>query len=115
MHDTSGPDARLVDEPRILQEHQIFATDAPRYLASGKNGRPIHPLTIIRWIRCGVRGIKLEAVRLGHRWVTSTEALERFTERLTEPQKNPAQEIRPPAARQRELERAERLADAEGL
>jgi hypothetical protein len=108
-------DTRLVSEPRILDEHQIFATEAPRYLAAGRNGRPVHHLTILRWIRCGIRRVKLEALRLGHRWVTSTEALERFTARLTASQETPAQEIRPPAARRREFERATQLAAAEGL
>lgn len=34
-----------------LHETQLFASDVPRHLATGKNGPPVHPLTILRWIK----------------------------------------------------------------
>jgi hypothetical protein len=43
----------------------------------------VHPRTIHNWIRRGVRGIRLDAVRVGSRWWTSVEALHRFVEALT--------------------------------
>jgi hypothetical protein len=102
-------------EPGILHETQIFAADAPSHLALGKNGRPVHPLTVHRWIRRGVRGVRLEAIRLGHRWVTSMEAVERFAARLTTPGEVVPSPSRTAAARRLGLTRADHEADAAGL
>jgi hypothetical protein len=43
---------------------------------------------VLRWVLDGARGpsgerVRLEAARLGGRWLTSLEALRRFSERLT--------------------------------
>lgn len=48
----------------------------------------LHPSTIQRWIHRGVLGpagsrVKLEALRLGGRWYTSVEALQRFSSQLS--------------------------------
>jgi excisionase family DNA binding protein len=45
--------------------------------------------TLYRWITQGSRGIRLEAVRVGGRWRTSEEALQRFGDYLT-PDQGPA-------------------------
>ena len=47
-------------------------------------GRSIHPSTLWRWARHGVRGHRLETRRLGARLVTSLEAIDRFTLVLAE-------------------------------
>lgn len=39
--------------------------------------------TLYRWITVGTKGIKLEAARVGGRWRTSEEALQRFSDCLT--------------------------------
>jgi len=67
----------------LLNETIIFLQDVPRLMPRTPRGRPIHLCTVVRWKDRGLRGVKLEAVRLGGRWVTSREALERFVERLT--------------------------------
>jgi len=51
-------------------------------------GRPASLSCMLRWVLDGARGpsgerVRLEAARLGGRWVTSLEALRRFSERLT--------------------------------
>jgi hypothetical protein len=51
-------------------------------------GKGLHMATVFRWIRDGVLGpnrtrIRLEAVKVGSRWLTSIAALERFVERQT--------------------------------
>jgi hypothetical protein len=63
---------------------------AARRLPRGRRGRPVHFSTLYRWVTAGVRlpdgsVVRLEAVRLGGKWVTSAEALQRFAERLTPP------------------------------
>lgn len=45
-------------------------------------GRP-HPTTVGRWATRGVRGIRLETVRIGGRLYTSAEAVQRFVAALT--------------------------------
>jgi hypothetical protein len=40
--------------------------------------RPIHPATLHRWRLHGVRGVKLDAVKLGGRWYTTEQAVQRF-------------------------------------
>lgn len=49
--------------------------------------RKTHSSTIIRHITKGIKTpagvVKLEATRIGGRWVTTREAIDRFSERLT--------------------------------
>ena len=46
------------------------------------DGKRPHTSTIWRWCRKGVRGVRLEHVRLGHRICTSRAALNRFANAL---------------------------------
>ena len=45
-------------------------------------GRPVSPATLWRWSSHGLRGVRLETVRVGGTTCTSTEALSRFFARL---------------------------------
>ncbi len=72
-------------------------------------GRP-HIATIWRWIAKGVRGIKLEVVRVGGRTMVTPEAIETFLSRLNAtdsptPQFTPSQRQRMSEAARRELEK----------
>lgn len=69
--------------PDLLSESLLSAPEAARRVPPTRLDRPTHVSTIIRWITHGVRGVRLEAVRLGGRWVTSVEALDRFAAALT--------------------------------
>jgi hypothetical protein len=60
--------------------------------------------------------VRLEAVRLGGRWVTSREALQRFAERLTpRSDSKPALAPRSMAKRQQANERAAKELDQIGI
>ena len=48
-------------------------------------GRPVHPMTMRRWSERGVRGTRLDAIRVGRRWYTTKEALSRFVSASSEP------------------------------
>jgi hypothetical protein len=55
---------------------------------STRQGKPLHPSTVLRWILQGVktpdgRRVKLEACRYGGRWVSSLAAFQRFLEAQT--------------------------------
>ena len=66
--------------------------------------------TMWRWTTKGVRGRVLETVALGGKVYTSVEALQRFAVHGGTPEQSTT---RTPAARQRDIERAEReLAEA---
>src|SRR6202142_3434290 len=73
---------------QLLAETLIGLCDAARRLPPARGGRPVSFSCVLRWITDGVRGpdggrVRLEAVRLGGRWLISEEALERWSDRLT--------------------------------
>jgi hypothetical protein len=86
-----------------------------------RRGRPVTTSCILRWILSGVKlpsgdVVKLEGIRLGKRWLTSVEALERFAARQTpglEGQRG--QPPRPPAKRQGASERAAKALEKLGI
>ena len=85
------------------------------------NGRKLHASTLWRWARKGLKGVKLETRRLGGRFVTSLEALDRFSEKLAkigveEPAPMaPAKRKSPNSRHQHEVDRAERECDEAGI
>jgi len=64
----------------IATERLLNLQEAAKLLPSARAGKPTHPATIWRLIAMG----ELEGLHLGHRWVTSVQALQRFAERRTE-------------------------------
>ncbi len=46
--------------------------------------------TLVKWIKYGTKGVKLEAIKFGTHWRTSEEALQRFGDRQTPNQEKPA-------------------------
>jgi hypothetical protein len=77
----------------LLEERVVTLVEAARLVPPGRGGRPTHLSTLLRWITRGVRGVRLEAVRLGGRWVTSKEALQRFADRLTTAEQAPTSAV----------------------
>ena len=67
----------------LLDEQLLSFSQVARVLPPGRNGRPVAPSTVFRWVRDGVRGIRLEAIRIGGRWLTTREAVARFSAALT--------------------------------
>ncbi len=80
----------------LLDESVLTLSEAARALPPLDGKRP-HSSTIWRWARKGLRGIKLEVRRIGGRFVTSREALERFSQRLAEIPLNDEPPTRTPA------------------
>src|SRR5215471_407670 len=67
----------------LRNETILSLAAAARNLPPGRRGRPVTLSCILRWVLDGVRlksgqKVRLEAVRLGGRWITSMEALQRF-------------------------------------
>jgi hypothetical protein len=71
----------------LRNESTISLSQAARMLPPGRRGRPVTLSCVLRWVLDGVRTpagiVRLEAIRLGGRWLTSIEAIERFADRQT--------------------------------
>jgi hypothetical protein len=66
----------------IRNETLISLTQAARMLPPGRRERPVSVSCVYRWIFSGIKTphgkVRLEGIRIGGRWLTSVEALERF-------------------------------------
>ena len=97
-----------------LQTETVLSfSDAASHLPRRRAGKRPHVATLYRWASRGVRGVKLETIRVGGTLCTSIEALQRFCERLTDPHAPPASQTT--AAREREAQKAERQLDEIGI
>jgi hypothetical protein len=83
----------------LLNEQLISLAAACTIIPPAKGAERTHLSTPLRWIKRGVRSpttgerVRLEACRLGGRWMTSRPAVERFIDRLT-----PSADVAPPSA-----------------
>jgi hypothetical protein len=98
----------------LQAETVISLSQAARTLPPGRRGKPVTLSCVLRWVLNGVKGpscekVRLEAIRVGSRWLTSREAIQRFADRLT-PRLDAASPALPRSAaqRQRASERAAR-------
>jgi hypothetical protein len=67
----------------VKKEALINLAEASKFFPPGRSGRPVSPSCLWRWVHKGVKlpdgaTVKLEALRLGARWVTTMEAVQRF-------------------------------------
>jgi hypothetical protein len=98
----------------LTTEAMIPLARAAEMVPPARRGKKTHLSTVFRWVTDGAKGpdgrrVRLEAVRLGGRWLTSTEAVQRFAERLTPDLDRPRPPAsRSPGARERAAKRADR-------
>ena len=74
----------------LTSESPLSLIQAARLLPHGRGDRPVTLSCVLRWILRGARSpsgewVRLGALRIGGRWITSREALQRFAEELTPP------------------------------
>jgi len=93
----------------LEHERLLTLSEAAGALPRLRGKKPVHVGTICRWIKSGVGGVRLEAVKIGRTLVTSREALQRFAERRT------ARDASSRVQRHPEAEAAERELDRHGL
>jgi hypothetical protein len=107
-------DRRMID---ITQETLIPLREAPRRLPPRTSGKRVHISACYRWISRAVRGVHLEAIRIGGTTYTSAEALQRFADCLGSPgEQQMTPKPTPSRARQKQIDRAsKRLREALGL
>jgi hypothetical protein len=105
----------------LTDETLLPLARAAELVPPARSGKRCHLSTLLRWIIDGCRSpsgtvVRLEGVRLGNRWMTSREALQRFADRLTpRPDGDPSPAPRTPAARRRASERAAAELDNAGI
>ena len=63
---------------KLLTEELLSLTDAAKEVPRPEGQKPPHVATVWRWAIKGVRGNKLEIVKIGSRKFTSREAITRF-------------------------------------
>jgi hypothetical protein len=102
-------------------ETPLSLAAAAKLVPPARTGRRCHLSTILRWVLRGAKApdgtvVRLEACRVGSRWLTSREALQRFSERLT-PRLGGADHAAPrsPARRRRASERAAQELEKRGI
>ncbi len=74
----------------LSQETVVTLSQATRLVPILRGRNQICPATVYRWASRGVRGIKLETIRVGGTLCTSVEAIQRFCDRLTNVSSDPA-------------------------
>ena len=105
----------------ISAESPLSLAQAAKLVPPGRNGKRTHLSTLLRWILRGCRGpsgevVHLEAARFGGRWLTSREALQRFSARLTPRIDDPERPApRSPDKRRRASERADAELEKRGV
>lgn len=62
----------------IGNEQLISLRDVPKLLPARGNGKRLHISAVYRWAQRGLRGNRLEVIRVGGTTYTSREALQRF-------------------------------------
>ena len=104
--------------PPVLAEIQagegLSLSAAGRIFPAHRGEGTTDPSTIFRWVTSGSRAadgrlVKLEAVRVGGRWLTSRGAVARFVQALTAaaaPETTSGQPTRTPTVRRKSSERA---------
>ena len=97
----------------LADEQVISLAEATRLLPRQVNGKKVHVSTLHRWCSRGLRGVRLESLKLGGRVVTSVEALQRFAERCSSV--GPEHRSSPNKQSQQAFERAETELEDAGI
>jgi Protein of unknown function (DUF1580) len=100
--------------PQVLAEIQsgegLSLSAAGRLFPGHRGGASVDPSTVFRWVTKGTRTargqtVKLEAVRVGTRWLTSRGAVARFVAALTAASDSTPAATAPPTSRSTEARR----------
>ncbi len=62
----------------VRTEQLVTLSQLVKKLPPHRNERPVHPATAHRWRKPGLRGVRLECIRIGGVWHTSMEAFQRL-------------------------------------
>jgi len=96
-------------------EEVLTLTEAATRLPRRRAAKRPHVATLYRWATRGCRGIRLETIRVGGTLCTSVEALQRFCERLSDPDGSEASAAFTSKSRERQIAKAERDLEQAGI
>src|SRR4051794_25180665 len=68
----------------LCTEKVVSFRDAVATVLPARGGKTIHVSTLHRWRCRGLRGVQLDALKIGGGWFTSREALQRFFTALSQ-------------------------------
>ena len=68
----------------LIDETMVTLTQATKMVPSRRPGKAPEVSTLHRWATRGLRGVRLETIKVGGARMTSREALERFFQALTQ-------------------------------
>lgn len=98
----------------LKKEKLLSFNDAAKLLPRRRGGKSVHVSTLHRWAKNGCKHVCLEYTQVGGTRCTSIEALARFFQKL-----NDKTELASPGptlnCRRREVEKANRALESEGL
>ena len=90
----------------LSSETLVPVRNVPKLLPKRPNGRRIHISAVYRWMQRGVRGEKLEWVKVGGSTYTSREALQRFSDQLSTTYERPKVRVSLSRIRQKQIDQA---------
>ena len=96
----------------LSSETLIPIRDVPKCLPKRSNSKRIHISAIYRWIQSGVRGVRLESIKVGGSTYTSREAIQRFSGQLSRICEHGMSRSSRSRRRQRQIEQATRQVEA---
>jgi hypothetical protein len=104
----------------ILSGSGLSLGQAARCFPPYRESKPVNPSTIFRWITTGVRlqdgsRLRLEARRVGGRWLTSREAVQRFIDAQTPIVRDKLARLTTQTERARRAERAGKELEKAGI
>ena len=101
----------------ISTETVVCPADATKLCPRRRGGKKPDIATAYRWMKDGVRGIRLESIMIGGTRCTSQEALQRFFDALTaQAEGQPVQQPqRLTKSRQKQIEAAEKRLSRAGV
>jgi hypothetical protein len=88
----------------LSEETLIPVGQIPKLLPPRPNGKRVHISACYRWITRGIRGVRLEVVRIGGSTYTSREAIARFAAHLSLP--SDSSRLAVPAQRRKQIGQA---------
>jgi hypothetical protein len=117
----AGSDSSSVISAEILAGDGLYLVAAAKLFPRHRQGRPVSPSTVSRWATNGVRladgqVVRLEALQLAGKWITTRGAIRRFLDRQTPARADQPGSVRSPAKRDRDQRRTnEALRDRYGI
>lgn len=68
----------------LADESLVPLAEVPKRLPARPNGKRVHISACYRWVATGVRGVRLESIRVGGTTYTSLQAIQRFADAVSQ-------------------------------